>query len=104
MLEFWHFGDSDPAGFDILRDLRQRSDKAFRSLAMRFRTDSASAALSVEERALIDRLMLSSGLNQNEKAELAAMRDAGHKGSFEQESLGRPTLAVWPFFASSYPV
>jgi hypothetical protein len=36
-LEFWHFGDSDPAGFDILRDLRERSKSDFGSLHMRYR-------------------------------------------------------------------
>jgi len=31
--------------------------------------------------------------------ELHAMREAGTKGDFEQESLGRPTLEEWPFYA-----
>lgn len=99
-LEFWHFGDSDPAGFDILRDLRQRSGKPFRGLGMQFRPDSASAGLSIEEKALVDRLISSSGLNLDEKAELSSMLTAGNKGRFEQESLGRPTLSEWPFFPS----
>ncbi len=33
-LEFWHFGDSDEAGFDILRDLREKSVRDFKSLHM----------------------------------------------------------------------
>jgi len=33
-MEFWHFGDSDQAGFDILRDLRERSRRAFQALHM----------------------------------------------------------------------
>jgi hypothetical protein len=33
-LEFWHFGDSDNAGFDILRVLRERSGRDFRPLFM----------------------------------------------------------------------
>jgi len=33
-LEFWHFGDSDSAGFDILRILREKSGREFRSLHM----------------------------------------------------------------------
>ena len=56
-LEFWHFGDSDAAGFDILRDLRAKSGHNFQPLHMR----------------------------------------QGHV-PFEQESLGRPTMAVWPFY------
>ncbi len=33
-LEFWHFGDSDAAGFDILRVLREKSGKDFRPFLM----------------------------------------------------------------------
>ncbi|MCI0747522.1 MAG: DUF2220 family protein [Verrucomicrobia subdivision 3 bacterium] len=33
-LEFWHFGDSDDAGFDILRVLREKSGRDFRPLQM----------------------------------------------------------------------
>ncbi|MFN7139458.1 MAG: hypothetical protein ACK4UN_08975, partial [Limisphaerales bacterium] len=33
-LEFWHFGDSDDAGFDILRVLRQKSGRDFKPLHM----------------------------------------------------------------------
>lgn len=33
-LEFWHFGDSDAAGFEILRVLREKSGREFRPLHM----------------------------------------------------------------------
>lgn len=33
-LEFWHFGDSDEPGFDILRDLRERTGRDFHPLHM----------------------------------------------------------------------
>lgn len=33
-IEFWHFGDSDEAGFDILRVLREESGRDFKSLHM----------------------------------------------------------------------
>ncbi len=33
-VEFWHFGDSDDAGFDILRDLQVKSGRAFQALHM----------------------------------------------------------------------
>ncbi|GDY23584.1 hypothetical protein LBMAG56_49310 [Verrucomicrobiota bacterium] len=33
-LEFHHFGDSDEAGFEILRDLRERSERNFQALHM----------------------------------------------------------------------
>jgi Wadjet protein JetD, C-terminal len=34
MMEFWHFGDSDAAGFEILRVLREKSARDFRPLHM----------------------------------------------------------------------
>jgi hypothetical protein len=34
-MEFWHFGDSDPAGFEILRVLREKSGREFRPLHMK---------------------------------------------------------------------
>lgn len=33
-MEFWHFGDSDEAAFDILRSLREKSGRDFRPLHM----------------------------------------------------------------------
>ena len=33
-MEFWHFGDSDEAGFDILRVLREKSGRNFQPLHM----------------------------------------------------------------------
>jgi DNA polymerase III delta prime subunit len=33
-LEFWHFGDSDDAGFDILRVLQEKSGREFQPLHM----------------------------------------------------------------------
>jgi Uncharacterized protein conserved in bacteria C-term(DUF2220) len=33
-LEWWHFGDSDPAGFEILRVLREKTGRDFRPLHM----------------------------------------------------------------------
>ncbi len=56
-LEFWHFGDSDAAGFDILRDLRAKSGHNFQPSHMNLGREP-----------------------------------------FEQESLGRPAMAVWPFY------
>lgn len=56
-MEFWHFGDSDDAGFDILRVLRERTERDFQPLHM--------------ERGRVP---------------------------FEQEALGRPALASWPFY------
>ena len=95
-LEFWHFGDTDPAGFDILRDLRTRIAKSILPLHMNFREDEDSPRLAPQEIRLIDRLIASPQVADVRK-ELTAMRTSGRKGRFEQESLGLPR-AEWPFY------
>ncbi len=96
-LEFWHFGDSDPEGFDILRDLRTRSGRPFQSLFMEWRPSASGPVLDLGNRRLIERL-LESPLMRPEHELLRRMLQAGDKGSFEQESLGRPTARTWPFY------
>jgi hypothetical protein len=56
-LEFWHFGDTDDPGFEILRVLRETSGRDFQPLHM-------------------------------QKTQIPC----------EQESLGRPKRASWPFY------
>jgi hypothetical protein len=97
-MEFWHFGDSDPEGFDILRDLRIRSGRPFQSLFMNWRPAPTAQALDAGSRRLIERLLGSSEM-QPEHEQLKQMLNAGNKGSFEQESLGRPTRKSWPFYS-----
>lgn len=98
-LECWHFGDTDPAGFDILRDLRARVARPIQPLHMDFRENEDSPSLSPQEIRLIERLLASPQL-ADVRENLAALRSAGRKGRFEQESLGQPT-ATWPFFTRS---
>lgn len=85
-LDCRHFGDSDPAGFDILRDLRERTGRMFRPVGMEFRPAEASATLTQDERRTIDRLL---GVPQmaDVHSELRRMLEAGNKGAFEQESV-----------------
>jgi len=97
-MELWHFGDSDPKGFDILRDLRERSGREIRSLHMDFRPAGASGSpLDAEDRKTINRLLASEFITAGEKAALERFRDADDKGDFEQESLGQPAR-TWPFY------
>ena len=97
-VELWHFGDSDPKGFDILRDLRERSGRKIRSLHMQFRPcGGIRSPLDAEDRRTINRLLASEFIIAGEKTQLDKMKDAGHKGDFEQESLGRPAFE-WPFY------
>jgi len=96
--EFWHFGDSDPNGFDILRVLREQTKQPFQSLHMRFRALPDAAALTPEQRKLTLALLDSPNLEPEEKAEVQKLRSADSAGRFEQESLLKPTLRHWPYY------
>jgi hypothetical protein len=95
-MEFWHFGDTDAEGYEILRDLRERTGREFRALHMRYRPSSESSSLTSDERRKIERL-LNSPTMCPERAEIEAMLVADKIGRFEQESLGLP-LPAWPFY------
>jgi hypothetical protein len=92
---FWHFGDTDPSGFHILADLRERSGIPFRSFHMKFRQSTGATRLKDRERVLIQELVAKM---PSEGAALETMLAAGNKGDFEQESLKPPTHASWPFY------
>jgi len=96
-MEFWHFGDTDPEGFDILRDLRARTGRPIQSLFMHWRPAAAAPALDLGSRRLLERL-LASPLMKAEREPLQELLRAGNQGGFEQESLGRPTTRTWPFY------
>ena len=80
---FWHFGDTDPSGFHILADLRERSGVPFRSYQMNFRQSARAARLKDRERVLIQELVAKM---PGEGAALETMLAAGNKGDFEQEA------------------
>lgn len=92
----WHFGDSDPAGFDILRVLRERTGRQIAPLHMRFRPKSPSPALTAEDLQILTRVE-GHPLMVDVQEEINAFRSFGTKGDFEQESLGWP-LPEWPFY------
>ena len=83
-LEFLHFGDSDPAGFDILRELRETSGHPVRSEGMDFHPSASGKPLTAEELRLLDKLRIHP-LLAAERAALEAMLSSGQKGAFEQE-------------------
>lgn len=95
-----HFGDTDPAGFDILRDLRARSGRTIQPLHMHHRPREGSETLQSSDLQIIDRLLADPQMADCHPA-LQAMRNSGTKGDFEQESLGRPSLPEWPFYEST---
>lgn len=96
-LEFSHHGDTDPAGFDILHDLRQQTGLFIRAHHMRHADDAASVALTANERTRLAALLGDSRMAA-EHTDIAAMLASGRKGDFEQERHREPPLARWPFF------
>jgi len=98
-VDLYHFGDSDPAGFDILRHLRERTGRSMVSLHMTYRESRVSAPLSLDDSKTVERLLRSAYLTDLEKVELRKMKESGSKGAFEQESLGMPQ-ASWPFYSA----
>lgn len=85
-LEFLHFGDSDPAGFDILRDLREKTGKIFRPVLMEHRPSPQPIPLSSQEAETMERL-IANPLMGDLRGELRKIRDSNDKGLFEQEIL-----------------
>jgi hypothetical protein len=81
-----HFGDSDPAGFDILRDLREKTGRAIQPLLMDPRPAPAATAFSEQERQVLRRLIESPAL-ADLRPLLAAHLAGGAKGDFEQEGI-----------------
>lgn len=94
----FHFGDSDPAGFDILADLRARSGLEIESIHMCFRPGEEKEPLSVKDSAIANRLLKSPHLSNSEMAHVRRIVDCEDKGVFEQEMLGIPASREWPFY------
>lgn len=93
-VRLYHCGDTDPQGFDILRNLRERSGREIHSYGMEFDGSKQGPSLSRLESDILERLIASDFVTEPEKKTLCLMREAGHKGRFEQEA--RPlSLPNW---------
>ena len=90
-MAFHHFGDSDPAGFEILRDLREKTGRTIQALGMEFRPSPNSLPLTDVERKTTERLLESPYLKDVRSA-LKAILECGSKGDYEQESLAASGL------------
>ncbi|WP_461524956.1 Wadjet anti-phage system protein JetD domain-containing protein [Prosthecobacter sp.] len=97
-LSHYHFGDTDPSGWDILRTLREMTRAPVHPIHMKWRPSAQSTPLTLRDLRIIDRLLADPRMTDC-LATLQAMQNSGTKGDFEQESLGRPSLAEWPFYA-----
>ncbi len=99
-LPHYHFGDTDPSGWDILRRLREISPTPVQPMHMAWRPHTPSATLTQRDLQIIDRLLTDPRMADCH-APLQTMRSSGTKGDFEQESLGCPSLPLWPFYDCS---
>lgn len=92
-----HFGDTDPSGWLILKKIREGSPRPVLPFRMKWRPGRTRQPLTPR-----DDLLLADLLQAPEMAdchgEIARMVAAKDRGDFEQESLGPPDLAGWPFF------
>ena len=97
-LPFYHFGDSDPVGSDILRDLREKTGRPIRPLLMCHRQlpHTKRQPLGEHDIQTLERL-LKLDLIEDLHPHLTEMLEAGEKGSFEQESI--PVTEVWEALA-----
>lgn len=96
-LEFFHYGDTDPAGFDILHDLRQQTGIPIRAHHMRPADSAEPKDLTPNERTRLAAL-LDDPLMAEEHADIDALLKSGRKGNFEQERHREPPLTAWPFY------
>ncbi len=98
-LPCWHFGDSDPAGFDILRDLRARTGRRFQPLHMGYRPAPTVVEnwLTEKDQSLLKRLLADRQM-EDCHMELLKLLSTGNRGLYEQEMLGLPPLPSWPYY------
>jgi hypothetical protein len=95
-----HFGDTDPSGWAILRKLREVSGRDVHPIHMHWRSKPNSQPITQRDHKILSRLLSDPQMTDVLEV-LEAMKAAGNKGDFEQESLGRPVLEKWPFYETS---
>jgi hypothetical protein len=97
-LPHFHFGDTDPSGWDILRRLREIHPRPVLPHQMIWRPKSDAPTLTHRDHQILTRLLADPKMGDCQHT-LRAICESGTKGDFEQESLGAPTLKGWPFYA-----
>lgn len=83
-LSCYHFGDSDPAGFDILRDLITRTGRSFQPVLMNYKP--CGEKLTNQESKLLAKLISSPQLHIL-RPTLEQISSTQLKGKFEQEQI-----------------
>ncbi|MES2474870.1 MAG: Wadjet anti-phage system protein JetD domain-containing protein [Verrucomicrobiota bacterium] len=95
-LPHYHFGDTDPAGWQILLKLREATPRWVEPFRMKFRVHDGSCPLTPYDRQLLPKL-LAAPLLDDVRAELESIMAHQDRGDFEQETLGPPASGGWPF-------
>lgn len=85
-MDFRHFGDSDPAGFDIPRNLREKTGKNFRPILMEQRPSPQRIPLSALESETLTRLIANPTM-EDVRQEMRKILACDDKGFFEQETV-----------------
>jgi len=91
-----HFGDTDPAGWQILLKLREATLRPVEAFRMEFRTGQTPCPLTPYDRQWLQRLLASPRL-ADVRPQIAALQERDDRGDFEQETLGAPLPGGWPF-------
>ena len=106
-LPLFHWGDTDPWGFDVLRDLRRKTERDIAPLHMRIGTWAEELPSKTRARRRLtdlDRNKLSKSLEDDDlkdvRVELRRMYAAGITGDFEQEGL-QPISGLFPYINSA---
>jgi hypothetical protein len=81
-----HFGDTDPAGFDILRDLREKTGRPIQPFLMQPRPAPVARPFTSQEEQVLRRLIEAPAL-ADLRPLLEHLLAGGTKGSFEQECI-----------------
>lgn len=97
-IPWYHFGDTDPAGWHILSTMRKKSGSAVKPFLMKWRARDMSKPLSARDQILLEK-MINDPTMDDVHEDLRLMQNFGGKGDYEQESLGPPDLSEWPFFS-----
>ena len=100
MLPRYHFGDTDPWGFDVLRSIRATLAPSIsvEPLHMRFRPKTGAPTLTDRGRRKLSRL-LEDPLLADVHGELERIEADGTKGDFEQETI--LVSGPFPYLGSS---
>lgn len=90
-LTYYHFGDSDPSGFDILRDLRGKTQLPIQPLLMDHHPCAPPTPLSPHDQKLLENLLTQASIEDCHPV-LNNILQTNDKGLYEQEHIPIPLV------------